>query len=388
MVFTITMPIALANGASILFLISWLLSGDYSKKFQIIKETPFALLSLLLFLLFFIGAFYSEVATGEALSILKKYREFLLIPLILSVFTDKTWQRHAYMAFMLSVTISIVLSYIKWMGWIQIGDPLLNSTFRGHIFHSIYVSLYIYLLAVIYQKKDFLIFQTLKIQKIAIIILMAIAAVNLFYLSIGRTGYVIFFSLLMLFLFYKYKRNIKVLILSGFVVVLMVILTYHFSQIFNERINIALSDITKYQNNDANTSLGMRFIFYQSAIEIIKQKPILGHGTGTFKQAQIKVLKQKNIPDLYIISHPHNEYLMVTIQLGLVGLLLLLVVWYKQWTYRPSGFDQYLLERQGLLLTLVVGCLFNSLIYDSAEGFMYACLTGVFYARTQMDDIV
>ncbi|MGH8640359.1 MAG: hypothetical protein ACRET6_01540, partial [Burkholderiales bacterium] len=54
---------------------------------------------------------------------------------------------------------------------------------------------------------------------------------------------------------------------------------------------------------------------------------------------------------------------------------------WAHWRTAPrlgSAFEQHL--ARGLLLTIAVGCLFNSLLLDHTEGLFYAWLTGLLFA--------
>src|SRR6185436_6873677 len=78
--------------------------------------------------------------------------------------------------------------------------------------------------------------------------------------------------------------------------------------------------------------------------------------------------------------NPHNEFLHMATQVGLLGVLLLLALFVSQWRLASSlrsPMDRGL--AQGLVLTMVIGCLLNSLLLDHTEGLFYAWLTAVLY---------
>ncbi len=80
-------------------------------------------------------------------------------------------------------------------------------------------------------------------------------------------------------------------------------------------------------------------------------------------------------------SNPHNEYLLITVQLGVVGLGVLLYLFYTQ--LRLAAYLPGLLERnlaRGLVLTVMTTCLFNSSLLDHGEGIFYAWMSGLLFA--------
>jgi len=81
-----------------------------------------------------------------------------------------------------------------------------------------------------------------------------------------------------------------------------------------------------------------------------------------------------------VTSNPHNEYLMVGVQSGLVGLGILVALLWALWraASRWEGMDRWL--AQGMVVWLAVGRCFNSFILDSREGMLFALLAGVYGA--------
>ena len=80
-------------------------------------------------------------------------------------------------------------------------------------------------------------------------------------------------------------------------------------------------------------------------------------------------------------QNPHNEYLLITAQIGLLGLTLLLWLFIVQWRSAqqlPMPMETGL--ARGLVLTIAIGCLFNSLLLDHSEGLFYAWLSGLLYS--------
>jgi uncharacterized membrane protein YccC len=64
----------------------------------------------------------------------------------------------------------------------------------------------------------------------------------------------------------------------------------------------------------------------------------------------------------------------------MVGLAALLYLFFEHW--RESARLASLIERRvsrGLLLAIMVACLFNSLLLDHTEGLLYAWLTGTLF---------
>jgi O-antigen ligase len=76
-------------------------------------------------------------------------------------------------------------------------------------------------------------------------------------------------------------------------------------------------------------------------------------------------------------SNPHNEYFLTAVQLGLVGLAMLFIFGFSLWqsTISLTGENKAALE--GLVLTIGIGCLFNSQLLDAGEGRFFVVLSGI-----------
>ena len=79
--------------------------------------------------------------------------------------------------------------------------------------------------------------------------------------------------------------------------------------------------------------------------------------------------------------NPHNQYLLTASQVGLVGLALLLLLVLTAVALRESAAGRTGPDlARGLVLTIVVGSLFNSLLIDHTESMFFAWMSGLLYA--------
>ena len=110
---------------------------------------------------------------------------------------------------------------------------------------------------------------------------------------------------------------------------------YQTSTIFNKRVDAALDNIQTYDSNK-NTPVGQRITWAVNSWEVIMQNPILGIGTGDFPSEYTKINKL-NTPQVVSTRNPHNMYILVSTQLGLLGLLSLLSIFYFQFKIALSS---------------------------------------------------
>ena len=155
---------------------------------------------------------------------------------------------------------------------------------------------------------------------------------------------------------------------------------YQSSDLFKERVDLALT--SSHPNPDVvYTSLGIRIIFAKNSFKVIKQNPIIGIGTGDFP-SEYKKINQINTPQFSSTTNPHNMYTLITMQLGLIGLLSMLSIFYYQLKYSFNASNSTKFIRDvGITLPLLFLFLmlsdsyllghFTSLVFVFFSSFLY-----------------
>lgn len=122
----------------------------------------------------------------------------------------------------------------------------------------------------------------------------------------------------------KYKQIVKSLVGLA-IIVGGLIVVYQTSHVFSVRINEFVSVITSDKASKKSTT-GVRIYAWQTAIELIKEKPLIGYGTGDVKEVLVNEYVKKELTVLAGKElNPHNQFLQTTVAIGVVGFLLLLL---------------------------------------------------------------
>ena len=356
---------ALTNVLMLAIILWFFLAGHCQNQFHKLFRYPIVPAALLLFAALGIGLFYTSAPLVEALSILKKYRELLYIPLFIILFNDETARRLGLNTFMLATVVILCLSY----GSIYFGSGYDSNPaiFKNYITQGILVALVAYFLTiqVIAEKK----WRILKL----IVILLAIYHIT--FISPGRTGFLVLFGLIWLFLYQRYRW--RGLFFGGLGLILLSVLVLSVSDSLRTRMTDIVTYLENPQQLKSDSSTVLRYGFMKNTIELIAQRPLFGYGTGSFAHEYQKLVQQRGV---YPTTNPHSEFLMLTVQLGMVGLLLFCYLFYQLW---KTGDLLPLYQRQmiqGLVVAMSIGCLFNSLLLDASEAHLFAYLTGLFLA--------
>jgi len=364
--FSLVVSTALCTITMVLFLVFWTASGGYRAKLARIRAQPIALWSSALLLMLMLGVVYSSASLDQSFDTLRSYRELLYIPLLLTAFNEEQWQRRGYYAFLVAMALTLILSYCKPFGWLPLGPPKQEYTvFKGRIAHGLLMAYATYLWAEHFMQQGR--------WRWLWGILAVLGLVNLLLMIGGRTGYFVFFALIVLFMYRHWRW--QGLLASGLVVVGLALVASYTSDIFQARMEEMVNDL-KRPEAKVITSGGVRLEFYNNTLGIIMRHPVLGGGTGSFIPEYAELAREKA---LYPTDNPHNEFLLITTQVGLLGLVLLLMLGYRQWRISYGLRPEYIAAAQGLVVTMAVGSLFNSLLLDFTEGHFYALLTGICY---------
>lgn len=364
----ILMPVVLAG---------WLASGNWHAKWHVARDNRVALAALALFSLLVLGAFYGEREAGEVAATLRKYMDLLWIPVLLWVFRDTATREKALYALAVSIAIVLLVSFSIKAGLIAEIRPQpgvkLNAVFlKTRQTHGLLMAfgafLFLHLALDAGSRRTRILWSALA----------ALAVANTTLVVTGATGYIVLGTLaLYLGCVWKGWRGIAIAV-AAVAAALAVLMTVPGP--FQERVRLIRSEISQWQPATWNedSSVGTRLELYRVSVNLIRDRPLLGHGTGSYAKAFADETQGRAGKP---VRNPHNEYFHWMVQLGVIGLAGLIYLFWTHWRLAPSlaSLPERHLAR-GLVLTMAVGCLFNSWLMDHTEGLLYVWLTGLLFA--------
>jgi O-antigen ligase len=322
------MPLTVFGGNLIIVIICilWLFSGNYKSKFDQIINNKLMLASIVFFCLHVVGLLWTEdLAWG--LHIVHKMWYFIGLFPILYTIVRKDYISNYISAFLLAISITEVCSYLVWF---EVIEPFKNATvinptpFMSHISYNPILAFAIYLVLheIFFNKKiTNLMFSLYSFFAISMTINMFITG--------GRAGQVAFFVILSILIFQILdKQRIKSLITILIVIPGIFFTAYQASDMFQQRVNLAFNQALEYHPGSDN-SIGYRITFALNSWEVIKENPIIGIGTGDFP-IEYKKINQINTPKLPNTTNPHNMYTLIAMELGVIGLISMLSIFYYQ----------------------------------------------------------
>jgi O-antigen ligase len=180
---------------------------------------------------------------------------------------------------------------------------------------------------------------------------------NLIFLHVigARTGLVGFYAALIagLFYFMLARRQVVAGLLGLALMAVAATLTFTLVPSMKNRLDNTRTDMQRYRaGKDINHySVSMRLEALKTARKVFTKSPIVGVGAGDIRPAIEAQYEQDRSPLLIENRHlPHNQFVETAVMLGIIGLLLLSLIF--AW---PTLYRAY--ELRGLFAVFMVLCL-------------------------------
>jgi O-antigen ligase len=137
-------------------------------------------------------------------------------------------------------------------------------------------------------------------------------------------------------------------------------------------------EIVQYETANKSTSMGERIVFYTRSLELIRERPLAGHGVGSVQQEFDELARNNTGAAGTRAGNPHNEFLLMGVQLGAIGIalfvLLLVQIARSARGLREPAHTIVL----AYLFAFTVACFVNSLLLNFSEGNLFIFLVGIF----------
>ncbi len=352
-----------------------------NKNYKIIFEKKIFTVCFILYIIFLISCFYSIADSEEIIEVIKKYIKFIYIPFIFYILKIYKNSELVIRFFISGSTIILILSYLKYfnifnfdyfydfLNNINLANTkdkiIINKTsiFQNYIIQGIVLSFYSFLCFYLAKRNNNIIYY----------ILSALSFINVLFLNDSRAAYIIMI-VLTLFSFYKIIKNNYVRIF--FFLLFSLSIFTQFSSNLENRITALTSDMYYIENSNYNTSLGYRYIWAKVGLDNIVKRPIFGYGAGSFERSSIDYYHKNKIPDHkdYITNNPHNEFISISSQLGILGLSFFMAFIF--FLFRDAS--NHILPF-GIAITVFISSIFNSAFYDNMLGLFLIIIISLLY---------
>lgn len=374
---------ALTNVACALFALALLSAPEFWRRLRTVLRHGAALSALLLLAALAASVAYSSAGAHEAWSWIGKYDKLLLLPFAVVAFEDSEWDGIARWGLFVTLCVVLVLSTTNYLGLTSLGpmhvaaDPITRAwVFKNRIAAGLLGAL------LFYQAADFALAARETRSRLVFLAIAVLSFANVTVMLQGRTGQVI----VLLFAIVAAARLVwqtrggsllRPMLCGVALLAVMAALVAAAWTVPGSRIGEVASEVRAYRHSDAATSTGLRLEWYHKSLELVRARPLTGYGVGGLGAEFAQMTKGETGAEGTMTLNPHNEYLLMAVQLGVPGILLFvnLLVQIGRNAMRLEPRSRHLLL--AWLATFAIGSLANSLLIDFTEGHVFVLLSGI-----------
>ena len=371
--FSIPISVAFTNILIVAYSLTWIFEGDFSKKIKEIKSVKWISSLLLLISFYFLGMLYGDMHNDYSYVIKRVLLLLFFIPIVISELKPKTYILALHAFLISNLTSAIVAVGINYDFINPIFDNSAITAFLKYNYHNILLSFSALL--------SFLMFLKSKSKySFLYIVLILIYSFSIFN-EAGRAGQLTFNVFFICYAIFLLRSQFKFSILIILFLIIINFFSYKNSSIFKHRVDhlthIVQNDGQKKNKNSVEKDI--RYLFTKTGLELIRKKPIFGYGTGSF--SSVFKLETETSYDLNKHKTPHNNYLYILFELGFIGLIFFLSIFYFQ---IKELLNKDLINTEKILLPLFMLflMLFDSYMFIFSITLFYIFMYKIF---TQLD---
>jgi O-antigen ligase len=351
--------IAITNLIIGLLALCWILERNFKAKFDVIKSSKWMLAIFALIGLYALGILWGDQHLNAEWQF-QRLALLLVFPVFMTMNLNQETIKRAVFVFLGTAFISAftaiainnnIISPLG--GYLSFIDPSFrNSAFITYNYHNV-----ILILALAATLSFYILIEKKTKYRYCFLLFIVVYAISIFTES-GRAGQVIFNLSSVFYIIYYNRKNLLRLCFFFILLFSFQFIVYNSTSIYKKRFD-AVSNIIK-NNGDAGEGRpeDIRYVFIRESLSRILEKPLLGYGTGSFGTIFNNEVNSLHLYDLPTPPRgtPHNQYLYVWFELGILGLVLLLLIFYhqiKELFRKKDGIHRILLPMSFMFLMLV-----------------------------------
>jgi len=332
-----------------------------------------AFLPVMLWVVAAIGMLWADAAWAERLAGLNKFHRLLFIPLLFVQFRQSGNGIRVLYGFMASVLALLVVSWglavipgLPWRGRL-VGVPTKDYIFQSANFLICAFAL----LGCAGEAARKQLWRSVAGYAAVSVLFLA----NIVFVVSSRTALIVAPVLLLLLGWRQFGW--KGLVGTSLLGAIAAGAIWFGSPYLHDRLLTSVQEFEAYRKDDAANPTGLHLEFMRKSLGFVETAPIIGHGTGSIpEQFRLAAAGKSGEASATLSANPHNQILAVGIQLGLVGVAVLVAMWIAHLLLFAGGG---LAAWFGLIVVAqnMVFSLFNSHLFDFTSGWLYVFGVGV-----------
>lgn len=384
-VYALCLPISKAgvNLFETLIILTWILQGNWREKYILYKSNPL-IIALLSFILLHIISIPLASSTYFAMDYILKYKHLLIILPIYSSLNKKFIQ-YIFSAFLIGIFISEIVSYgIFFEVWnYNNTSPLDPSPFMSRVDYSVYLSFASVLLLIRFLNTNY---ANLKI-KIIYFLFFISATVNLF-INSGRTGQLTFAIMIFISIFIHLENKLKAFFLSTLLLFTVFTTAYISSSNFKSRLNqtVHAFELMIKDNNYKSDGVVQRISLWIVGFDNFKDNYIYGKGIGNSTKDTLYYAQKRGFDSEFLsnFGDNHNMFLIVSLQFGILGLLLIIYMFYTIYKLKFNS-EIYKILNLTFIISFSLWSFGNTTLHTMNPMVFFALFAGIFNTISKIE---
>jgi O-antigen ligase len=344
----------------------FLLRPSLRARFRTILREPTSIALAFFVAALLLGALHGLASWPERVTSLAGWRRVLLFFLAAAVFDEERAKRDALSAFLIICALAALASYLTFLTPVSWGKFRSGIVIHNHATQSMTFALAAAIAAIALIWPASVTNTWLPKSRFLMAALVVVFVANIAFVIPGRSGYLalLVFAAAVPLTLSSLSRSWR--LAAGAAVVICTGLVIGMSGQARDRILAAVTEMSTVEQSPSLTSMGVRVVFWKNTLAVINENPILGVGTGSFEKAYANQVK--NLPGWQSssTSDPHNQFLKILAEQGILGLTALLLFMGTVLTTKISS--PYREIAMSLLLAWTATSLFSSHFSTFTEG--------------------
>jgi O-antigen ligase len=312
------------NLAALLLLVVILSSAELRQSLWATWRLPMVKFILLFYAVMIVGTTYSIAPRDVAVRMAIGWSKLLLVPIALSLFADTRWKSRFLKTFVGVVAVCSVISFGLWL--FQIDLPVASQErgifLRNHATQGMAFAVGAFGAFLLAMESG-----AGRLRRLYVLGGLLLLA-NIALVTTGRSGYLVAMvcavGAVSGYVFFGHRRLGARGIVAAVLLVVSVAGMLLLAPTSRERMLQGVQEVENYDQAKEVTSMGIRMIFWKNAIEMIRERPLLGYGTGAFGTAYDHKIEGRTGVAATPAGDPHNQYMKITAENGVVALLVFL----------------------------------------------------------------
>lgn len=366
-----------ANAAMAMMLIGLLASGQAMARLQPACTQPLGVATLVLIAVIAVAMFWADVPWRERWVTFWTWRKLWMIPVALALFGPLQWKHRLVVAYVVVCGTAVLVSFgiVVITGRLPTGvEDLAGALLRNHSAQSMAFAVAAFLS--LWLAAEPTLARRWRWTAGAFAVLFVL---NMAFITPGRSGLLALAVMLVVLAAFNLRSWRNALAAAVLAALLAVALTV--SPLARDRIALAINEWQNSATLTLPTSIGIRAVLYENTLEIVREQPWLGSGTGGFGNAYAAHVKDK-YNDWRVLKtvDPHNQYLFFIAEQGLLGLVAFLAFVAAGLLDRGDGTRARMVA-VGLVLGWCATSLLSSHFKTFSEGHLVTLFLGAMLAR-------